>query len=150
MFDRERERRVSVILSLLEVEALKGKFYLMNQFAEKFRSTNDLGNTRAIYNDCSTAATAGLIKFFDNPEHYKLKLEIRSNASLGFMCTKGMRMYLKENINPKTGEISKHYIEILPTHYKRDGDGKKEQMFNPKIWEIDTEEDEVKDDKNNE
>lgn len=147
LFDRERERRVGVILSLLEIEALKGKFYLIKQFAEKFRNTNDLGNKRSIQDDCSAAATQGLIKFFDNPKHYGLNLE-NINSSLGFMCIQNMRMYLKKKVNAETGEISEHYIKILPTHYKRDGDGRKEEMINPQIWEIDVKENEVKDIKN--
>ncbi|WP_375331657.1 AAA family ATPase [Candidatus Tisiphia endosymbiont of Temnostethus pusillus] len=140
LFDRERQRRVMVILNLLESEAIKGKFYLMKQFGEKFRNTNDLGNKRAICDDCSAAATKGLIKFFDNPKDYGLKLVKEGKANFGFMCTEGMRMYLGESIDANTGEISKNYKAILPTHYKRDGDGKKDDVLNPKIWHIDLEE----------
>jgi hypothetical protein len=140
LYDRERERRIKVIVSILEAEALKGKFYLMKQFAEKFQNHKDLGGRRAIYDDCSVAATSGVVKFFDNPKAYDLQLVIDGNASFGFMCTEGMKMSLNKSVDSETGEIIETYKMILPTHYKRDGDGKKEKMTNPEIWQIEPDE----------
>jgi hypothetical protein len=144
LYDRERERRIKVIVSLLEAEALKGKFYLMKQFAQKFQNHKDLGGRRAIYDDCSVAATMGIIKFFDNPAEYGLKLVIDGNASFGFMCTAEIKMCVTQSIDAATGEIIQIYKMILPTHYKRDGDGKKEKMVNAKIWHVESEEMEIK------
>jgi hypothetical protein len=140
LFDRERERRIQVILELLKSEALKGKFYLMKQFAQKFQNHKELGGKRAIYDDCSVAATVGWIKFFDNPKAYGLPLVIDGNASFGFMCAEGMKMCSGQFVNAETGEITEVYKIILPTHYKRDGDGKKEKMINPEIWQVELEE----------
>ncbi len=122
--DRERERRITVIQQLLEEQALKGKFYLMQQFAEKFRNCRNLGGKRAIYDDCSVAATQGLIKFFNNPENYGIDLT-DSGKGFGFMCTQNMKIQTGKNLNSETGEMIKNYITIVPTHFKRDGDGKK-------------------------
>lgn len=139
LFDRERQRRIEVIINLLESEAIKGKFYLMKQFGEKFRNTHDLGNKRAICDDCSAAATKGLIKFFDNPEDYGLDLVKEGRANFGFMCTQRMKMYLGSSVDANIGTIAPNYKTILPTHYKRDGDGKKEEVVDPEIWSIDFE-----------
>jgi hypothetical protein len=112
----------------------------MKQFAQKFQNHKELGGKRAIYDDCSVAATVGWIKFFDNPKAYGLPLVIDGNASFGFMCAEGMKMCSGQFVNAETGEITEVYKIILPTHYKRDGDGKKEKMINPEIWQVELEE----------
>jgi hypothetical protein len=122
--DRERERRIRVIVQILEAEALRKRFYLMKQFAEKFQNRKDLGGKRGIYDDCSVAATQGIIKFFDNPESYGLPLITDLRKGFGFMCTQDMQMADPITV-PETGEVRECFITIQPTHYKRDGDGAK-------------------------
>jgi hypothetical protein len=122
--DRERERRIRVIVQILEAEALRKRFYLMKQFAEKFQNRKDLGGKRGIYDDCSVAATQGIIKFFDNPESYGLPLITDLRKGFGFMCTQDMQMADSITV-PETGEVRECFIIIQPTHYKRDGDGAK-------------------------
>ncbi|UCM85522.1 MAG: helicase RepA family protein [Rickettsia endosymbiont of Culicoides impunctatus] len=139
LYDRERERRIKVIIKLLEADALRGKFYLMKQFAQKYQNYIDLGGRRAIYDDCSVAATQGVIKFFDNPEEYGIKLASVVNASFGYICTENMMMEKEEVINIETGETIKNYIQIPPTHYKCDGDGRKKKILNNNNWQTDLE-----------
>lgn len=128
LYDCERERRINVIIRLLESEALRGKFYLMKQFAEKYQNHIDLGGRRAIYDDCTVAATKGIIKFFDNPEKYNIQF-IYTGKGFGFMCTKNMQMGVKIT-NPVNGKIITDYVKILPTHLKNECDGRKEKIIN--------------------
>ncbi|WP_052454743.1 AAA family ATPase [Rickettsia hoogstraalii] len=135
LYDRERERRINVIIKLLEADSIKGKFYLMKQFAQKYQNYKGLGGRRAIYDDCSVAATQGIIKFFDNPEEYGINL-VGKNASFGFMCSENMYMNTIKVINGETNEITKDYIKILPTHYKEECDGRKTVMINNENWNV--------------
>ncbi|WP_342270118.1 AAA family ATPase [Rickettsia endosymbiont of Orchestes rusci] len=130
--DRERERRIKSIISLLETEALRGKFYLMKQFAQKYQNYRDLGGRRAIYDDCTVAATQGVIKFFDNPEEYGVKLTNTAKAAFGFICTENMQIEIPKIINAETRKITKSYIKILATHYKCECDGRKKPVINSK------------------
>ena len=125
--NNKQQERIGFIINLLEQQALKGKFYLMKQFADKFQNHNKLAGKRSIYDDCSIAATNGLIKFFNNPEHYDIRADstnANTNIGFGYMCTENMRM---ENINGDK-------VKILPTHFKDKTTSKKQPMHKNQSW----------------
>ncbi|PCJ29622.1 MAG: hypothetical protein COA94_01080 [Rickettsiales bacterium] len=138
-YDMERERRIMLITKLLQSQASKGKFYLMNQFAQKYQNHKDLGGRRSIYDDCSIAATKGDIKFFNNPKDYNPKIS-NPEKGFGFMCTEHMKIHISKTVDSDTGEIVENNEIILPTHYKNEGDGRKAEMKYPEIWDVDSEE----------
>lgn len=123
---KERDKRLRLIIQILEKKASKGKFYLMKQFAEKFQNYQGLGGRRSIYDDCSIGATKGLIRFFDNPSKYDLNLK---SAGYGFMCTKDMVIKIEDQ-----GTCRK--MSILATHYKCSEDGRKKEVEDPNTWQL--------------
>ena len=64
---------------------------------------------RFTYNDCSIAASKGLIKFFNNPQDYGLNIKL-SKAGSGIMCTANMLIKTVFGL-----------IKINPTHEKING-----------------------------
>lgn len=117
--NNKQQERIHFIIHLLEQQALKGKFYLMKQFADKFQNHQKLGGKRSIYDDCSVAATNSVIKFFNNPEHYGIRDDSTSantNIGFGYICTEDMQI---ENDNGNK-------VKILPTHLKNKKTGKKQ------------------------
>ncbi|GAB4165598.1 MAG: hypothetical protein Tsb006_5110 [Rickettsiaceae bacterium] len=125
-----RIERINAIVKLLEQQALNGKFYSMKQFAEKYQNYQQLGGRRAIYDDCSIAATDGVIKFFNNPRYYGIQTDT-NNISIGFgyMCSRNMQI---ENADGQR-------IAIVPTHFKDKTTAKKQLIRKNHSWPITTE-----------
>ena len=101
--------RIQKIVQILEEESLHGKFYQMKDFAETFCNYEGLGSMRFTYNDCSFAASKGIIKFFNNPQDYDLNIHL-SQASAGIMCTANMQLKTAIDI-----------VKIKPTHERING-----------------------------
>jgi hypothetical protein len=70
--DAERQRKRDVIVQMIFDEASQGRVYTSNQFAESFEGQAGLGANRTINERIAVHATKGDIKFFRNPEDYKL------------------------------------------------------------------------------
>ncbi len=131
--DGERERKRDVILQLIAEEALKGRVYTANQFAEKFENKAGLGARATVAERISVLATKGYIKFFRNPKDYGLpKLK---RGGYGYLCVEGMRLGPpREAADSNTGEIVMTTLEVLPTHYKSAMTGAILEVENPHLW----------------
>ena len=100
--DAERLRKTDTIIRLIYEQALEGRIYTANQFAEGFENKEGLGSSRTIRERLSVLATKGHVKFFKNADDYGLPLLARSRQ--GYLCVDGMML--------NTGRL------IVPTHYK--------------------------------
>ena len=97
-----RLRKTDTIIRLIYEQALEGRIYTANQFAEGFENKEGLGSSRTIRERLSVLATKGHVKFFKNADDYGLPLLARSRQ--GYLCVDGMML--------NTGRL------IVPTHYK--------------------------------
>src|SRR5690606_3217843 len=61
--DAERVRKHDVILGVLLDEALEGRLYTINQFAEAFENRGGLGGKDTIRDRLNVLATKGFVKF---------------------------------------------------------------------------------------
>ena len=133
----ERSRKTRIILKLIDYEASQGRIYTMNQFAESFEGARGsnyfLGSKRSIYNIISTAATSGLIRFFNNPDNYGLKIK---QSKYGYLCTQNMMLKVGESTNSSDGEVIADLVTVVPTHQKFEPNGDLVAVKNPENWGI--------------
>ena len=114
--DAERVRKHDVILGVLLDEALEGRLYTINQFAEAFENRGGLGGKDTIRDRLNVLATKGFVKFLRDGTPYGLG---PSRSRFGFLCVEGMTAPTgAEAIDPDTGEVVAATIAVLPTHYK--------------------------------
>jgi len=103
--DIQRQGMEDKIISLIMSEALKGRVYTCNQFAECFDGREDLGAKDTIRSKLSVYTTQQKIQFFINGTDYGLKKPSRSK--FGYMWVEGMKV-------PYQGG----YKAVIPTHHK--------------------------------
>lgn len=131
--DAERNRRSDVILNLIEHEALSnGKVYTVNQFAEKFEGQAGLGGKEFIRKSLQTYATNSKIRFVRDVAKYNLVQP--KNSSSGYMCTEGMMLKVREDVDQETGQVTPVTIPVYPSHYKHPESGITLPVEDPKIW----------------
>ncbi|WP_263080087.1 AAA family ATPase [Endozoicomonas sp. Mp262] len=104
--DAERIRKREVILNLIYQEALQGRVYTSNQFAQAFENQSGLGASSTIRGRINVLSTKGYIKFFQDYQEYNLAPPLRSNQ--GYMCVENM-------VLGNEGEV---LCPIKPTHFK--------------------------------
>ena len=119
--DAERVRKADVILQLIYDEALKGRVYVGNQFAEKFENKAGLGCKTTIVERVSVLATKGYIKFSRNLSEFALQ---NAKSKYGVLCVEGM-LFKNQDEN---------LIPVLPTHFKCSNGGAVLPVENPAIW----------------
>lgn len=101
------------IIDLINSEAKQGIVHNMKSFSMKFQYTHKLLGKDFIYNDLDCIArTTQQIKFFNNPNDYGLKHDIKKRspmyeAQTMLMCTETMRLKVRDN-----------FLKIGPTHYR--------------------------------
>lgn len=125
--DAERIRKSDVILQLIADEALKGKVYIVNQFAEKFENKAGLGCNTTISDRISVLATKGYIKFNRNLSEFGVE---KAKSKYGILCVEGMLFKNKD----------KNLIPVLPTHFKCSTSGAVLPVENPSVWILHDEE----------
>lgn len=104
--DAERIRKREVIVNLIFQEALRGKVYTSNQFAQAFENQAGLGASSTIRDRINVLSTKGYIKFFNDHEEYNLPPPLRSTQ--GYLCVENMEL----------GNEGHPLCRIPPTHYK--------------------------------
>lgn len=119
--DAERRRKYNVLLQLLHSEALEGRLYTMNQFAEAFEGKHALGSKDSTYERLSVLATQGYIRFAKNYKALGLK---KTTSKFGLLCIEDMEFRTTD------GEL----IPVLPTHYKFPGTGACLEVQDPHHW----------------
>ena len=130
--DAERVRKHDVILGVLLDEALEGRLYTINQFAEAFENRGGLGGKDTIRDRLNVLATKGFVKFLRDGTPYGLG---PSRSRFGFLCVEGMAAPTgAEAIDPDTGEVVATTIAVLPTHYKSSQTGVLLEVENPQVW----------------
>lgn len=130
--DAERVRKHDVILGVLLDEALEGRLYTINQFAEAFENRGGLGGKDTIRDRLNVLATKGFVKFLRDGTPYGLG---PSRSRFGFLCVEGMAAPTgAEAIDPDTGEVVPATIAVLPTHYKSPQTGVLLEVENPQVW----------------
>ena len=130
--DAERVRKHDVILGVLLDEALEGRLYTINQFAEAFENRGGLGGKDTIRDRLNVLATKGFVKFLRDGTPYGLG---PSRSRFGFLCVQGMAAPTgAEAIDPDTGEVVPATIAVLPTHYKSPQTGVLLEVENPQVW----------------
>lgn len=130
--DAERVRKHDVILGVLLDEALEGRLYTINQFAEAFENRGGLGGKDTIRDRLNVLATKGFVKFLRDGTPYGLG---PSRSRFGFLCVEGMAAPTgAEVIDPDTGEVVAATIAVLPTHYKSPQTGVLLEVENPQVW----------------
>ena len=130
--DAERVRKHDVILGVLLDEALEGRLYTINQFAEAFENRGGLGGKDTIRDRLNVLATKGFVKFLRDGTPYGLG---PSRSRFGFLCVEGMAAPTgAEAIDPDTGEVVAATIAVLPTHYKSPQTGVLLEVENPQVW----------------
>jgi len=130
--DAERVRKHDVILGVLLDEALEGRLYTINQFAEAFENRGGLGGKDTIRDRLNVLATKGFVKFLRDGTPYGLG---PSRSRFGFLCVEGMAAPTgAEAIDPDTGEVVATTIAVLPTHYKSPQTGVLLEVENPQVW----------------
>lgn len=130
--DAERVRKHDVILGVLLDEALEGRLYTINQFAEAFENRGGLGGKDTIRDRLNVLATKGFVKFLRDGAPYGLG---PSRSRFGFLCVQGMAAPTgAEAIDPDTGEVVATTIAVLPTHYKSPQTGVLLEVENPQVW----------------
>lgn len=102
-----------LIIDLINNDAEHGMVHNMKSFAMRFQYTNELLGKIFIYDelDCIARATQR-IKFFNNPNDYGLKVDIKKRGRIYetqtmLMCTENMKLKVRDN-----------FLKISPTHYK--------------------------------
>jgi hypothetical protein len=130
--DAERVRKHDVILGVLLDEALEGRLYTINQFAEAFENRGGLGGKDTIRDRLNVLATKGFVKFLRDCTPYGLG---PSRSRFGFLCVEGMAAPTgAEAVDPDTGEVIPATIAVLPTHYKSPQTGALLEVENPQVW----------------
>ncbi|MFM2150411.1 MAG: hypothetical protein RLZZ187_2717 [Pseudomonadota bacterium] len=130
--DAERVRKHDVILGVLLDEALEGRLYTINQFAEAFENRGGLGGKDTIRDRLNVLATKGFVKFLRDGTPYGLG---SSRSRFGFLCVEGMAAPTgAEAVDPDTGEVIPATIAVLPTHYKSPQTGALLEVENPQVW----------------
>ena len=130
--DAERVRKHDVILGVLLDEALEGRLYTINQFAEAFENRGGLGGKDTIRDRLNVLATKGFVKFLRDGTPYGLG---PSRSRFGFLCVEGMAAPSgAEAVDPDTGEVIPATIAVLPTHYKSPQTGALLEVENPQVW----------------
>lgn len=130
--DAERVRKHDVILGVLLDEALEGRLYTINQFAEAFENRGGLGGKDTIRDRLNVLATKGFVKFLRDGTPYGLG---PSRSRFGFLCVEGMAAPTgAEAVDPDTGEVIPATIAVLPTHYKSPQTGALLEVENPQVW----------------
>ena len=130
--DAERVRKHDVILGVLLDEALEGRLYTINQFAEAFENRGGLGGKDTIRDRLNVLATKGFVKFLRDGTPYGLG---PSRSRFGFLCVEGMAAPTgAEAVDPDTGEVIPATIAVLPTHYKSPQTGALLEVENPLVW----------------
>jgi len=130
--DAERVRKHDVILGVLLDEALEGRLYTINQFAEAFENRGGLGGKDTIRERLNVLATKGFVKFLRDGTPYGLG---PSRSRFGFLCVEGMAAPTgAEAVDPDTGEVVPATIAVLPTHYKSPQTGVLLEVENPQVW----------------
>ncbi len=130
--DAERVRKHDVILGVLLDEALEGRLYTINQFAEAFENRGGLGGKDTIRERLNVLATKGFVKFLRDGTPYGLG---PSRSRFGFLCVQGMAAPTgAEAVDPDTGEVVAATIAVLPTHYKSPQTGVLLEVENPQVW----------------
>lgn len=130
--DAERVRKHDVILGVLLDEALEGRLYTINQFAEAFENRGGLGGKDTIRDRLNVLATKGFVKFLRDGTPYGLG---PSRSRFGFLCVQGMAAPTgAEAVDPDTGEVVAATIAVLPTHYKSPQTGVLLEVENPQVW----------------
>lgn len=130
--DAERVRKHDVILAILLDEALAGRLYTINQFAEAFENKGGLGGKDTIRDRLNVLATKGYVKFVRDGSPYGLG---PSRSRFGFLCVESMVVPGDdETVDPDTGEILGGLIPVLPTHYKSPQTGALLEVENPTVW----------------
>ena len=108
-------------MQLIYDEALKGRVYVGNQFAEKFENKAGLGCKTTIVERVSVLATKGYIKFSRNLSEFALQ---NAKSKYGVLCVEGM-LFKNQDEN---------LIPVLPTHFKCSNGGAVLPVENPAIW----------------
>ena len=85
--DAERVRKHDVILGILLDEALAGRLYTINQFAEAFENRGGLGGKDTIRDRLNVLATKGFVKFVRDGAPYGFG---PSRSRFGFLCVEAM------------------------------------------------------------
>ena len=131
--DAERERKRELIVQIIFDEAAQGRVYTSNQFAETFEGRAGLGANRTINERISVHASKGDIKFFRNPEDYRLPPLSRSKY--GYLCVENMTVPIDKNTNNEGEDEARNpHLSIKPTHYKCAQTGALLPVENPDIW----------------
>ena len=110
---QEHLEKQQQIIDLIKSEAEQGIVHNMKSFAMKFQYTYKFLGRDFIYDDLDCIArVTQLIKFFNNPKDYGLKLDIKKSGRIYktqtmLMCTETMRLQVLDN-----------FLKISPTHYK--------------------------------
>ncbi|NRB10614.1 MAG: AAA family ATPase [Rickettsiaceae bacterium] len=108
------DTKTRLILDLIRSEALKGRLYTMNQFADTLQgSKHGLGSKRSITSRVSKAADKGVINYILNPQEFGINL---CRSTYGYICVEDMK--LKISSNPEK------MVYLFPTHYKNSLDSK--------------------------
>ena len=130
--DAERVRKHDVILGVLLDEALEGRLYTINQFAEAFENRAGLGGKDTIRDRLNVLATKGFVKFVRNGTPYGLG---PSRSRFGYLCVEGMAAPAEGgSVDPETGEVLPANVAVLPTHYKSPQTGALLDVENPHVW----------------
>ncbi len=104
--DAERIRKREVIVNLIYQEAMQGRVYTSNQFAQAFENQAGLGASSTIRDRINVLSTKGYIKFFNDHEEYNLPPPLRSTQ--GYLCVENMEL----------GNDGHPLCRVPPTHYK--------------------------------
>ena len=114
-------------------EAAQGRVYTSNQFAETFEGRAGLGANRTINERISVHASKGDIKFFRNPEDYRLPPLSRSKY--GYLCVENMTVPIDKNANNEGEDEARNpHLLIKPTHYKCAQTDALLPVENPDVW----------------
>lgn len=131
--DAERRRKRDAILDILFTQAIQGRCYTANQFAEAFEGQAALGGERTIRERISALATQGYIKFFRDAARYGLPAVGRNK--FGYLCVEEMVLRVPgSEPDPDTGELPMRDIAVLPTHYKCPHSGAAMPVENADVW----------------
>ncbi|HXF87908.1 MAG TPA: AAA family ATPase [Xanthobacteraceae bacterium] len=130
--DAERVRKHDVIIGILLDEALTGRLYTINQFAEAFENRGGLGGKDTIRDRLNVLATKGFVKFVRDGAPFGLP---SSRSKFGYLCVEGMEFgAAEESVDPETGEVITHSVPVLPSHYKCPQSGAALPVENPHVW----------------
>jgi putative DNA primase/helicase len=127
--DQERKRVTDVIVTLIAEAAKRGEVYTPTQFSHVFENKAGLGGEVTIRRRIDVLASNGYIKFNKDPSFLK-----DPRSKYGMMCVENMQYLEREDVDEETGEITPHYVTILPTHFKEHEQGAILPVENPEVW----------------